>query len=97
MSERITWTQGKYASEEGRAGGLHLFTVGYGTKRQDAMYYLETSLPVRHSSIGQHYPTPTHAKVAAERLLSAFIAKVDPARDATQPDAAAVGAGEEKR
>lgn len=82
MSERITWTQGKYSGEEGRAGGLRLFTVGYGAKRQDNRYYLETSLPVQAPSIGQHYPTIAHAKVAAERLLAAFIAKVDPRGDA---------------
>jgi hypothetical protein len=75
MTERIEWTKGKWA-EEGRVNGLRLFSVGFGTTRKDDMYYLETGLPVRAPAIGQNYPTATHAKVAAERLLAAFIARL---------------------
>lgn len=74
--ERITWTNGKWA-EVGSVNGLRLFTVGYGTRKQDGfMYYLDTTLPAKSSAIGQHYPTPTHAKVAAERFLRAFIERI---------------------
>jgi hypothetical protein len=81
MSDRIKWTQGKW-SETGDVNGLNLFAVGRGTTRQEHMYYLGTDLPVRASTVlGQHYPTPTHAKVAAERLLSAFIDRLTTPRE----------------
>ena len=50
MSERITWTKGKWA-EEGSVNGLRLFTVGYGITRKENMHYLETALPVKASVI----------------------------------------------
>lgn len=80
MSERIVWSKTRWA-EEGVVGGLRLFTVGYGSKRQDDMWHLSTSLPLSSPVLGQHYPTPTHAKIAAEQLLAAFVQRLTPTTD----------------
>ena len=77
----ITWTKNDRGSEVGKAGGLTLFTISYGLTRQDNMYALSTGLPVKHSSLGQVHPTPTHAKVATEKLLRAFVAKITPTEE----------------
>jgi len=73
MSERIEWTRSEH-SEKGKAGGFNLFAVHYALT--GGGYTLTTSLPVETSLLRHKYPTPTHAKVAAERILAAFIARL---------------------
>lgn len=71
----LTWVR-RSNSEAGKAGGITLFSVHYGVHRSDTMWSLATTLPIKHSALDQHYPTPAHAKVEAERLLRAFIRQV---------------------
>lgn len=89
MSERITWTESRFGGYDGRAGGLLLFGVHFGVKRQANMWSLSTTLPIKAPTLGQEHPTATHAKIAAEQLLEAFIARLT-----TQPADLRAGANE---
>lgn len=78
---RLTWKKSMCASERGYGGRLNLFTVSYGTRRQEAMYSLSTSLPLKSSRLGQHYADADEAKAMAEKLLAAFIKEVTATED----------------
>ena len=65
MNLTIDWKDAHYGSERGYVNGLELVSVGYGTVRQERMYYLETSLPFRSALLGQKYATADDAKHAA--------------------------------
>ncbi|WP_418060786.1 hypothetical protein [Pimelobacter simplex] len=76
LAALITWTRERW-SIEGAAGGIHVFSVSWGTKRQDAMWSLSTRLPFRSQRLGQHYESEGEAKAAAERLLAQFIDRLN--------------------
>lgn len=94
MSERITWTQESY-SEVGRAGGFELFSVCWGTRRDpERSWSLSTRLPVSSPRLGQVHATREDAQAAAERILAAFLRRIERGGIVTAADSQTAAATE---
>ena len=63
----------RYGSERGYVNGLELVSVGYGTTRQEHMYYLQSSLPFHSALLGQKYATADDAKRAAHLYVARIL------------------------
>lgn len=72
---RITWTEGRYSSHSGCVNGLELFTINWGTTRQDPKpWKVRTRLPIVFKQDAD--ATIGEAKARAERQLMAFLDRI---------------------
>lgn len=75
MTALITWTDGAYSNHTGRVGGIPLFSINWGTTRDDARpWKLRTHLPITFKYGGG--ATMDDAKAAAEKVLAGFVSRI---------------------
>ncbi len=77
--ERITWKKEEY-SENGRAGGIHLFTISYRNFAADPRWNLRSALPgfTRHR---WKHDDEEALKLKAEQILNHWLRLVDPEKE----------------
>jgi hypothetical protein len=78
-TSRLAWTEGKYSTHTGHAGGVRLFNVTWNSRRDDPNYLMRSDLP----GLSQEWKDDDLdvLKAKAERILAAWLAKVAPEPD----------------
>ena len=71
----ITWTEGKYSGLTGTAGGVHLFSVNWHTRRDTPDWNMRTDLP---GLTGKTWEADDRDELhrLAEKVLAAWLARV---------------------